>query len=161
MGAKRSIDPIARFMQEHDATLMHLAALNKAAKELREAGFAPSSYARLILAVEFLNEEIVVHNKREEAALFPVLERYVEGPTQMMRNEHRAMRAHLRRLQKALSRVRRGIPGPRALIEINARSQNVVQLFVNHIHKENEILFPLVRKFLTKDALREIARRLV
>jgi iron-sulfur cluster repair protein YtfE (RIC family) len=31
---------------------------------------------------------------------------------------------------------------------------------VNHIHKENHILFPLVQKFLTKDALREIARRM-
>jgi hemerythrin-like domain-containing protein len=36
-----------------------------------------------------------------------------------------------------------------------------VQIFVNHIHKENHILFPLVQKFLTKDALREVARRMV
>jgi hemerythrin-like domain-containing protein len=37
----------------------------------------------------------------------------------------------------------------------------MVQLLVNHIHKENYILFPLVQKFLTRDALREVARRMV
>ena len=40
-------------------------------------------------------------------------------------------------------------------------SRGMVQLFVNHIHKENHILFPLVQKFLTKDALREVARRML
>ena len=41
-----------------------------------------------------------------------------------------------------------------------AVARGIVQIMVNHIHKENHILFPLVQKFLTKDALREIARRL-
>jgi len=29
---------------------------------------------------------------------------------------------------------------------------------VNHIHKENEILFPLVKRFFTKEELRKVAR---
>jgi hemerythrin-like domain-containing protein len=161
MVMKRSIDPIARFMQEHDVAMGHLAALNKAAKECRVNGYSPDLVRRLSAAVGFLKEEVAVHNGREEQALFPVLERYVEGPTQMMRREHRAMRSELRRLQQTVKRVQHAPRVDANMEELCVRSQTVVQLFVNHIHKENQILFPLVRKFLTKDALREIARRLV
>jgi hemerythrin-like domain-containing protein len=48
----------------------------------------------------------------------------------------------------------------KAAEEFAGVSRRVIQIFVNHIHKENHILFPLVQKFLTKDALREVARRL-
>jgi hemerythrin-like domain-containing protein len=161
VATKRPIDPIARFMQEHDVTMGHLAALNRAAKELRERGVSAGLYRRLTSAVAFLDEEVVVHNGREEQALFPVLERYVEGPTHMMRKEHRVMRLELRRLRRCVNRMQRSPGEPSDTGEISERTQSVVQLFVNHIHKENQILFPLVRKFLTKDALREIARRLV
>jgi hemerythrin-like domain-containing protein len=161
MATKRPIDPIARFMQEHDVTMGHLAALNKAAREMREHGYTPGLYRRLTSALAFLDEEVVVHNGREEQALFPVLERYVEGPTHMMRKEHRVMRSELRRLRLCVNRMQRSPGDPAHPGEISECTQRVVQLFVNHIHKENQILFPLVRKFLTKDALREIARRLV
>jgi iron-sulfur cluster repair protein YtfE (RIC family) len=77
------------------------------------------AYRKVLKAVEFIDDEVSIHNRSEEEALFPVLE------------------------------------------ELEEVSKVVVQLFVNHIHKENHILFPLVQKFLTKDALREIARRMV
>ena len=60
-----------------------------------------------------------------------------------------------------MERVASNRTSAKAAETLVAISTAVVQLFVNHIHKENHILFPLVQKFLTKDALREVARRMV
>ncbi len=161
MPAKRHIDPIAQFMQEHDNALVQLASLNKATRSIAENGFSLDAYRRLLTAVEFIEEEVSVHNKSEEEALFPVLERYVEGPTRLMRADHKVLKKGFVKLRKAIDKVAVHRSSKKAAEELSAISKSVVQLFVNHIHKENHILFPLVQKFLTKDALREVARRML
>jgi hemerythrin-like domain-containing protein len=161
MTVKRQIDPIAQLMLEHDRALVQLASLNKATRSMAERGFTLEAYRKLLAALEFIEEEVSVHNKSEEDALFPVLERYVEGPTQLMREDHKILKREFRRLRRSVSRVATHRSNRTASRELSSVSKGVVQLFVNHIHKENHILFPLVQKFLTKDALREVARRMV
>jgi regulator of cell morphogenesis and NO signaling len=161
VSVRRTIDPIARFMQEHDVTLMHLSALNRATRALVENGYSAESAQRVRDAVGFLVDEVEVHNKHEEEALFPVLERYVEGPTKVMRAEHRTLKRELKKLRTAAQKLGTQKANAAALQTVRGSAQTVIQQFVNHIHKENNILFPLVQKFLTRDALREIARRLV
>lgn len=158
---KRSIDPIARLMQEHDDALSKLSMLNKATRSLAENGFSEDAWAKLMLAMEFINEEVTVHNRSEEEALFPVLERYVEGPTERMRQDHKMLKREFVRLRRAVRAVARKKSDKRAAKELHEVAKHIIALFVNHIHKENHILFPLVQKFLTKDALREVARRMV
>jgi hemerythrin-like domain-containing protein len=155
------MDPIAQFMQEHDRALEQLASLNKATRMIAAQGTTPETMERVRAALAFIEEEVSVHNRREEEALFPVLERYVEGPTRVMRDEHRILRREFVKLRKAVMRLERlpgSKPAARSLAQV---AQGMVQLLVNHIHKENHILFPLVQKFLTRDALREVARRMV
>ena len=157
----KHIDPIARFMQEHDEALVQLSSLNKATRSLAENGFSQDAYKKVQLALEFIEEEVSVHNKSEEEALFPVLERYVEGPTRIMRDDHKDLKKGFARLRTAVARVGRKKKDKKAAEDLAAISKTIVQRFVNHIHKENHILFPLVQKFLTKDALREVARRML
>ena len=156
----RTIDPIAHFMQDHDEALVQLASLNKAARSLEEHGFTHDAYRRVLLALEFIDAEVRIHNRSEEEALFPVLERYVEGPTKVMRGDHKVLRKEFTRLRRAVKKVDKSHQSRQAAKELSAVAKTIVQLFVNHIHKENFILFPLVQKFLTKDALREVARRM-
>jgi hypothetical protein len=158
---KRHIDPIAQLMQEHDEALVKLSMLNKATRSIAENGFSDDAYAKVQLALEFIDEEVTVHNRSEEDALFPVLERYVEGPTQLMRQDHKTLKREFVKLRKAVAKVVKNKSDKRAAKDLHATAQHIVALFVNHIHKENHILFPLVQKFLTKDALREVARRMV
>lgn len=158
---KRHIDPIAQFMQEHDETLVQLSSLNRASTSLAENGFSQDTYFRLLRAVEFVEQEVGVHNTREEEALFPVLERYVEGPTKLMREDHKILAKEFRRLRRAVDRITKRNNSKAAARDLVSVSREIVQRMVNHIHKENHILFPLVQKFLTKDALREVARRMV
>ncbi len=159
--AGTGIDPIARFMQEHDHALEQLASLSRATRTIEEEGLTPDAQRRITKAMTFIDEEVTVHNRSEEDALFPVLERYVEGPTQNMREDHRILEREFVRLRKAERALRKEKKGGKAAREFAEVSRHVIQIFVNHIHKENYILFPLVQKFLTKDALREVARRLV
>lgn len=148
-------------MQEHDDALVQLAALNKYSRQIAENGFTAEAYRRIVSAVSFIEEEVSVHNKSEEEALFPVLERYVEGPTRLMRQDHKELKKEFRRLRRTVDKVGKNQRNKEAAQDLAAISKTIVQLFVNHIHKENHILFPLVQKFLTKDALREVARRML
>ena len=156
----RRIDPIAQFMQEHDDTLVQLSALTTSSKAIAEHGYTPEMFRRLLKSVEFIHGEVTVHNKKEEEALFPVLERYVEGPTGLMREEHRILKKEFTRLKRAFHRLDKDHKDKAAAQDVADVARGIAQIMVNHIHKENHILFPLVQKFLTKDALREIARRL-
>jgi hemerythrin-like domain-containing protein len=148
-------------MQEHDEALVQLSSLNKATTAIANGGFSREAYSRVLRAVEFIEVEVSVHNRSEEEALFPVLERYVEGPTGLMREDHKVLKKEFRRLRRAVDRLGKHREDAAAGADLAAVSRLVVQIFVNHIHKENHILFPLVQKFLTKDALREVARRMV
>ncbi len=162
MRAERvAIDPIAQFMQEHDQALSQLSSLTKATRALEEHGYSADGYRKVLTALTFIDDEVSVHNRREEEALFPVLERYVEGPTQLMREEHKVLRREFRKLRTAVRRLERDTANTTVARDLARVSRGMVQLFVNHIHKENHILFPLVQKFLTKDALREVARRML
>ena len=148
-------------MQEHDEALLQLAALNRATRSLAHDGFTRDAYRRVLKSVEFIEVEVSVHNRSEEEALFPVLERYVEGPTKLMRADHRVLSREFRKLRRCVDRVGARRTDAAAAAELEAVAKAMVQIFVNHIHKENHILFPLVQKFLTRDALREVARRMV
>jgi len=158
---RKAVDPIAQLMQEHDHALLHLSALNKATQSIVSDGFSDERFQKVTTALAFIEEEISVHNKSEEEALFPVLERYVEGPTALMREEHRQMKKKFSLFRKAVERMQRYPHEKKAAEDLLTISKVIVQMFVNHIHKENHILFPLVQKFLTKDALREVARRML
>ncbi|MDL1892665.1 hypothetical protein FBQ87_07205, partial [Sphingobacteriales bacterium CHB3] len=62
---KRRIDPIAQLMQEHDEALLKLSMLNKATRSIAENGFSDDAYAKILSAMEFIDEEVTVHNKSE------------------------------------------------------------------------------------------------
>lgn len=158
---KKHIDPIAQFMQEHDEMLTHLSSLNKATTSLVQNGFSVDAFNKVTSALRFIEDEVGVHNRREEEALFPVLERYVEGPTRLMREDHKYMKKEYLKLRRAVNTVRKKKESKIAAQELETTAKSIVQRLVNHIHKENHILFPLVQKFMTKDALREVARRMI
>lgn len=148
-------------MQEHDDALLQLKFLHKAVRGIAHDGYAVRHFRQISSALKFIEEEVSVHNRREEEALFPVLERYVEGPTRIMRNDHKKLRKGFIQLRSAVGLVNKHRDSFTAIKRLQSITKDVVQLFVNHIHKENHILFPLVQRFLSKEELREIARKML
>jgi len=158
---KRSADPIAQLMEEHDDALLELKHLNTAVNAIGRDGYSAKHFRSIERALRFIEEEVSVHNRKEEEALFPVLERFVEGPTRVMRRDHKLLKIGFRKLRVAVRKLDASRDSFSANRRLRTISQSVVHLFVNHIHKENHILFPLVQKFLGKEELREIARKML
>jgi hemerythrin-like domain-containing protein len=158
---KKTADPIAQLMQEHDDALLQLKVLNRAVNAFAEDGYSSKYFNQIGAAMKFIQEEVSVHNHKEEAALFPILERYVEGPTRIMRNDHKKLKKGFIQLRDAIKRVEKNRDSFSAIKQLKRIANSVVQLFVSHIHKENYIIFPLVQQFLSKDELREVARKMI
>ncbi len=148
-------------MQEHNEALLQLKLLTKAAQTLSQEGYTTKTFNQMSAALHFIEEEVSVHNHKEEEALFPVLERYVDGPTRIMRDDHKKLRKGFQQLSTAIADVRKNRDSFSAIKRLRIVAKGVVQMFVNHIHKENYILFPLVQKLLNKDELREVAKKML
>ena len=158
---RTTADPIAQLLQEHNDALIQLKNLNRAVQAFAQDGYTTRQYRALRGALRFIEEEVSVHNLKEERALFPVLERYVEGPTKLMRQDHRRLKRGFYRLSEAINEVNVNRDSFSAIRRLRTVTTDVIQMFVNHIHKENYILFPLVQRFLSKEELREIARKMI
>ncbi len=154
-------DPIAMFMKEHDFALVQLRILKKSAEDIKKNGYTEKTFKQLLKATEFVDEEVRVHNAKEEKALFPVIERFVEGPTNSLREDHQKMGKVYKKLQYSIRAIQENTEDDIAQEELCDAANEIVQLMVNHIHKENHILFPIAQKFLSKKELREVMQKLV
>lgn len=154
-------DPIALLMKEHDEALTKLQLLKKNAQEIKKKGYSDKTFKSLLKAVEYVDEEVRVHNKHEEDALFPVVERYVDGPTSVLRDDHAKMSKIYKKLNYSIKALQDNNDDPVARQELCESAEEIVHLMVNHIHKENHILFPMIQRFCTKEEIREIAKKLL
>jgi hemerythrin-like domain-containing protein len=157
---KTPIDPFAHLMKEHESLLVQLKKLNSSVSCIAKEGYRRAELKKIRSILKFLGEEVSVHNKSEEEALFPVVEKFVEGPTQLLRKEHKKLRVMFDKLVDAVNKVETHPDSFSAVKNLSVAARQIAQLFVNHIHKENHILFPMARRFLSTEGLREIARRM-
>ena len=154
-------DPIALLMKEHEDALIKLQLLKKSSTDIKKKGYSEKSFKSLLKAVEYVDEEVRVHNKHEEDALFPIVERYVDGPTSVLRDDHVKMAKIYKKLTYSIKAMKDNPDDKVARQELAESAEDIVQLMVNHIHKENHILFPMVKKFCSKEELREVAKKLL
>lgn len=154
-------DPIALLMREHEEALTKLHRLKKDAQELKKKGYSEKIFKSLLKAAEYVDEEVRVHNKHEEDALFPIVERYVDGPTSVLREDHAKMSKIYKKLNYSIKALTENHEDKTSRQELCESAEEIVQLMVNHIHKENQILFPMIQRFCTKEEIREIAKKLI
>ena len=67
---KLATDPIAQLMMEHDTMLMKLKLLRKAVGGVTQNGYSSKSFRHIDSALKFIEDEVGVHNLREEGALW-------------------------------------------------------------------------------------------
>ncbi|MDP1677717.1 MAG: hemerythrin domain-containing protein [Bacteroidota bacterium] len=154
-------DPIALLMKEHEEALTKLHRLKKDAQELKKKGYSEKVFKSLLKAAEYVDEEVRVHNKHEEIALFPIVERYVDGPTSVLREDHAKMSKIYKKLNYSIKALKENHDDKTSRLELCESAEEIVHLMVNHIHKENQILFPMIQRFCTKEEIREIAKKLL
>ena len=133
--------------QQHEQVLARLAAIEPAAS-------ANATNGELAEFLAFLEGEVAEHFRLEEEALFPVLERRLgvsHGPLAVMNAEHTTFRALMHGLGAS---VRAG-----DLDRQRDCTLQIVDLLRGHIAKEDNVLFPMAARMLTREEQHEVEAR--
>lgn len=150
--------PVRVWMEEHETLLGFLDELEKASVAARQstAGLEPGGPVRLALvklASNLLDAE--PHHQREEQALFPRMEEVgIEGPPHMMRLDHDELRLAKRALKDHVSTDAAADEG--FVDRLGEVADFIVPVLRSHIHKENEILYPMALQAIGADGWRAI-----
>ena len=155
-------DPIVKLMNEHQLGLRELENMLQAGREMKTSGFDFAVYEKLREAVRFINEDIRQHNRSEEEALFPALEAKIgqNGPTAVMRSEHQQLWLALDKLQNELNHLLDHSGETQKLNSIAELATFIHDFLKQHIFKEDNILYPMVRDLLSADELDAVSQRM-
>ena len=100
------------------------------------------------------------HHAKEEDALFPTLERRAVNPQgctiQSLKNEHEQGRILATSLTDAIGKYKTG--DPTAKNKISAAMRSSIDLYNDHIWRENILLFPTAEKALNESELNDVTR---
>lgn len=169
-------DPIERLLWEHQGIMRQVADLRVAVRALAERGEAALAEVRPVLrgTVRMIETELLAHARREDDALFPVIERALneEGMTGQMRQEHRDIHAEADRFRATLRELNEVehpaiVAGGARLGELvatggaealRATGAELIRLLEEHFRKEEEVLFPMAREVLEPEELEAVAR---
>ena len=106
--------------------------------------------------LRFHDDVLEIHTRQEEEALFPRIERELDGPVACMLEEHRQANALLAQLMDDARALMAGeaVFGERAVPRVRA----LAQVFRQHIQKEDQVLYPMARNVLDATQLAQIAK---
>jgi len=154
----QSCKPIAELSAEHGVIQKVVAGLS--ALETRMSGGSTVDVALLRRIVEFLREYAdVLHHGKEEALLFPALERNgvpAHGcPVGALLGEHKRGRELVSEFAEAIEEYASGADG--AVAGLATKMKALAELYPAHIWKEDYLLFPMSEKVLRVDDLADLA----
>ncbi len=171
--AVEGASPLARISQEHDEVVRQVSALRGAILCLRLAGKAPGpQFAQtfnqgsrnLSQVLEFFDEGLKGHFRREEEVLFPLVEKHIGtagSPTQLLLREHVELGQGQQRLKEKLAELQKVDPQLYSAVasEVHDIGSQMAHLLLEHIKKENESLLPLAQSLLGEEELGELSRQ--
>jgi hemerythrin-like domain-containing protein len=151
-----SEDPSDELRHEHEAVLVVVAAMEREVDAVR-AG-RPIDGDAVAKMVDFTrNFTDGCHHTKEEKVLFPLMEERSQaagGPVSVMLSEHEAGRAAVRAIADNLPAAGRDEAARTAVVDNLAAYSDLLRM---HIHKENEVLFPLAGQIFGEDDRRHVA----
>jgi hemerythrin-like domain-containing protein len=144
--------PTAALKEEHQGMLLMLRILEKIAAKLESSEEVDLGHLERI-GDFFRVFADKCHHGKEEDLLFPAMERAgisrEGGPIGVMLLEHEQGRGYLRGMANALANHKKGDPS--ALTDFAGDARNYVDLLTRHIGKEDQVLFPMGERVLSKD----------
>lgn len=146
--------------EEHHLIQQVVGAMAALADRLSEGGEAEKEM--LVSLAEFMRVFVEkCHHEKEENHLFPLLASKgvpVTGcPLGILIHEHQSGRKLVAELAEAAEAYGKG--DPEANGRLRASLQGLVNLYPNHIWKENYLLFPMTNKILSDDEQRELLEK--
>lgn len=173
-----SSNPIDHLLAEHKHIMGQVAELRTAVVKLDEQGeeALPQVLPIFERVGQMMATELDLHRRKEDDVFFPVLEAIIgeEGPTAVMRQEHRDIHQQgvlLRETLHELNEVEHPAieAGRQQLQQLTAAggsaaalqetAAEIIRLLDLHFGKEEQILFPMARNMLSVAQLAQVMER--
>ncbi len=142
--------PTEELKEEHEAVLSVLEILRNISEKIRSGQEIDVQHLDqlLIILKEFVDHS---HHGKEEKILFTALERLgfpsEGGPVGVMLSEHDNGRQYIQGMGDAVASIKAGDPDGLKKFANNASYYS--SLMVDHIHKENNVLYPMADMHLS------------
>jgi hemerythrin-like domain-containing protein len=146
-----SQDPLEILRQEHCRGLEELDKITVAIDSIHQNGFSAGAFEQIALSVRYLGSEMRKHYEKEERHLFPLLDKHLFESPNEIRYERREMWQSFNELINTIRDVEDGRFHGSAIRDLLQCAQQVVEHFRTHIHRENDIILPMVKRLLTSD----------
>ena len=146
------MSPTEELKEEHQGITLMLKVLEKICTKMEaQEKVDPNHLERIVEFFRVFADKC--HHGKEEDLLFPEMEKAgvprERGPIGVMLAEHNQGRAFVRGMGEAASRYKQDDARGRTEFVENAR--NYISLLTQHIQKENNILFPMGDRVLSKE----------
>ena len=150
---------IEQLKEEHQAILLMLKVMEAVCKKL-ETG-EDVSKDDLNAMVKFIKEFAdKSHHLKEEDLLFPAMEEAgiprEGGPIGVMLSEHTTGREYVKGLSLGITDYAKG--NSNAVNQIIENARNYSSLLSNHIHKEDNVLYPMAEMHISKEKQEELLK---
>lgn len=152
--------PLWRFIKDHDAMMLWFEQGLSIAREMKSKnGYddAKDLTAKLSSVMKNLKAS-ENHDARQENTLFPVLEKYgVEEPPAIMWDEHSRMKEKRGKIEKMISEIP-SMPYDEFVDYLQGAFTYLVETFVKHTQKEQEILYNVALDILSEEDWKNIKK---
>ncbi|GEM_PF-586425 len=163
MSSRRKISrdhPLWRFIKDHDAMMLWFEQGLEISRDMKErSGYddAKDLIEKLKTIMKNLKSS-ENHDVRQENTLFPVLEKYgVEEPPAIMWDEHTRMKEKRGKIEKLLSEIP-SMPYDEFVDYLQGAFTYLVETFIKHTQKEQEILYNVALDILSEEDWKDIQR---
>lgn len=150
--------PTEILKREHQNVLLKLDSLEKVVSNLDKKEKIASELKEL---ASFFKTDFWVHFAKEENALFPELERFIPregGPTGVMLIEHEDLRSTNSKFQPAVEEYLKDSDSLEIKRRLQGYSDHFIGVLIEHIHKEDNILFTMADMHLDQDQRDKVVR---
>ncbi len=163
MNSRRKISkdhPLWRFIKDHDAMMLWFEQGLSTAREMKSRnGYNDArDLIRRLSAIMKNLKASENHDIRQENTLFPVLEKYgVEEPPAIMWDEHSRMKEKRGKIEKVVSEIP-SMPYDEFVDYLQGAFTYLVETFVKHTQKEQEILYNVALDVLSEEDWKNIQK---
>lgn len=152
--------PTEDLINEHKAINVMLSIMSKIAEDIKaNKEFYIKDVEQIVDFLQTFADKC--HHCKEETSLFPALVLAgipkENGPIGVMLQEHTLGRGYIKEIKRGLKNCKLGDTCSGELIMTSLT--NYVSLLQNHIHKEENILFPIANKTLSEQKQKEISEQ--
>jgi hemerythrin-like domain-containing protein len=144
-------DPIDLLQSDHTKGMEALLALEEAVNSIEKVGFTAEAFQTIAEAARFIGSYMREHYEKEDRHLYPLLQKRTSGSPTAVRHERREMWQSFKELMMFVTDIENGKVHGTTIRELVTTVRAVVGYFRNHIEREDNVVFPMVKRLLTPD----------